>query len=38
MKKTRECIHCERFWECKGKEKDEPCLHYKERKENGSKQ
>lgn len=30
--KTKECIHCERFFECKGKEKDKPCLHYKERR------
>ncbi len=36
--KTKECIHCERFFECKGKENDKPCLHYKERKKNGGKQ
>lgn len=30
--KTRECIHCVKFFECDGKEKDEPCLHYEERK------
>lgn len=30
--KTKECIHCEKFFECEGKEKDKPCLHYKERK------
>ena len=31
--KTKECIHCEKFFECEGKEKDNPCLHFKERKE-----
>lgn len=35
--KTKECIHCERFFECKGKEKDKPCLHYKERRKNNEK-
>lgn len=36
--KTRECIRCEAFFDCKGKEKDKPCLHFKERRkvsENG---
>ena len=33
MKKTRECIKCERFFECKGKDGDAPCLHFKERKD-----
>lgn len=29
--KTRECIHCVKFFECDGKEKDEPCLRFQER-------
>ena len=36
MIKTKECIHCEKFFECAGKEKDKPCLHYKERKKGKS--
>lgn len=32
MKKTRECIKCTRFFYCKGKEKDEPCVNFEERK------
>ena len=34
MKKTKECIKCEKFFECKGKDSENPCLHFKERKEN----
>lgn len=39
MIKDKECIRCEKFFECKGKEKDKVCLHFKERKtaENGGK-
>ena len=38
MKKTKECIKCEHFFECAGKDTDNPCLHFKERQEkkNGS--
>ncbi len=38
MKKTRECIKCEKFFECKGKDSDKPCLHFKERKNDGKVQ
>lgn len=30
--KTKECIKCEKIFDCAGKEKDKPCLHFKERK------
>lgn len=30
--KDRECIKCKRFFNCKGKDKKEPCLHFEERK------
>lgn len=30
--RTKECIHCERIFECPGKVNDKPCLHFKERK------
>lgn len=30
--RTKECIHCERIFECPGKANDKPCLHFKERK------
>ena len=33
--KTRECIKCEKMFECEGKEKDKPCLHFKERQKYG---
>lgn len=38
--KDRECIHCEKFFDCKGKENNKPCLHYEERKaeKNGENQ
>jgi hypothetical protein len=32
MIKDRECIHCKKFFECKGKESKNPCLHFEERK------
>ena len=33
LHKDRECIHCERFFECKGKPKEvDVCLQYKERR------
>lgn len=37
MMKDKECLHCKKFFECKGKEKPKPCLHFEERKkkENG---
>ena len=35
MVKDRECIKCERFFDCEGKPSSKPCLHYKERKDNG---
>ena len=33
--KDRECIHCERFWDCKGKPEGmvRPCVSFTERKE-----
>lgn len=34
LRKDRECIHCENFFECAGKPKNEKCLNYKERKKN----
>lgn len=30
--KDRECIKCKKFFECKGKDKNTPCLHFEERK------
>lgn len=30
--KDKECLKCEHFFECKGKEDNKPCLHFKERK------
>ena len=33
LKKDKECLHCEKFFDCKGKPKDvELCLNFKERK------
>ena len=29
--KTRECIRCRKFFECKGKPKDKPCVNFEER-------
>lgn len=31
--KDKECIRCKKFFECKGKETKNPCLHFEERKE-----
>lgn len=31
--KDRECIHCERFFDCAGKPTDRPCILFKERKQ-----
>lgn len=28
---SKECIRCEKMFECAGKKKDKPCLHFKER-------
>lgn len=33
LKKTRECIRCERLFECEGKPTEKACLHFKERKD-----
>lgn len=30
--KTRECIHCETFFDCSGKSSRNPCLNFKDRK------
>lgn len=30
--KDRECIRCEKFFDCKGKGKPTPCLNFQERK------
>lgn len=37
---AKECIRCERLFNCKGKEKDKPCLCFEERKDlkDGNKQ
>lgn len=33
LKKNRECIQCEKFFECEGKPKDvKRCINFKERK------
>ncbi len=33
LKKDRECLHCENFFDCKGKLKEiKECLPFKERK------
>lgn len=35
--KNRECIKCKKFFECKGKVTNAPCLHFEEReKKNGN--
>lgn len=31
--KTLECIHCEAFFDCKGKPKPNDCMYYKENKD-----
>lgn len=31
--KDRECIKCENFFDCVGKDNKNPCLHFKPRKE-----
>jgi hypothetical protein len=32
--KDKECLHCEKFFDCKGKPKDvKECLNFKERKD-----
>lgn len=31
--KDRNCIKCEKFFECPGKDTKAPCLHFKERKQ-----
>lgn len=38
LKKDKECLHCEHFFDCKGKpEHVERCLNFKERKkDNGN--
>ena len=38
LKKDRECIYCEKFFDCPGKPKDvKQCINFKERKdENGN--
>ena len=28
---SKECIKCEKMFDCVGKESDKPCLHFKER-------
>lgn len=34
LKKGKECIHCEKFFDCPGKPKNvERCLNFKERKD-----
>ena len=36
--KDKTCIKCVHFFNCKGKDSDKPCLHFKERTEkSGSK-
>ena len=32
--KDIECIHCETFFDCKGKATNKPCLNFKENKKN----
>lgn len=36
--KTRECIHCKKFFDCAGKETDKPCLHFDERERTDNEQ
>lgn len=34
LKKDKECLHCDRFFDCKGKPPDvDNCLQFKERKD-----
>lgn len=33
MVKDKECLHCEKLFDCAGKEKGKLCLQYKERKQ-----
>ena len=30
---SKECIHCKKFFQCNGKEKDQPCVNLEQRKE-----
>lgn len=30
--KTRECIHCETFFDCNGKPSRNPCVNFKDRR------
>ena len=30
--KTKECIHCEKFFECQGKPDERPCVNFVDRK------
>ena len=34
--KDRECIKCERLFDCKGKPENTKCVSFMERKENGN--
>ena len=33
-KKSKECIHCQHFFDCQGKDKGKTCLQFVERKNN----
>lgn len=31
----KECLHCKKFFDCKGKLKNKPCVNFEERKKDG---
>lgn len=35
--KDKECIHCEKFFECEGHKKGSLCINFKERKKDGKR-
>lgn len=35
--KTSECVYCKRMFECKGKETDEPCVCFEDRRKERDK-
>lgn len=38
LKKDRECIHCEKFFDCKGKPQNvQRCIEFKERKQDNGR-
>jgi hypothetical protein len=34
--KDKECIYCEKFFECKGKDTKNPCVNFEDRRKKGN--